>query len=235
MHPLPCPHGPRRRCPEGRRGRCERRGRPVRDRMTSSGSQGHLSSFTGCGRQYDSGCGALSPARTAAGAPRFVRRTLPVAPIAHVALEYNRGSGSCSCPAASRLRQCMKYPCDAALPPLRTRPGRQPHEPRRYSPATAIPLPGYAARLAQGSPRPRDLVCRHYSPGSPPDAFVCGNNCFRPSADANKGPVPRSARPPHPPARQRAVRRCPCPFPRWLRGCRDRQRHACALRLGWLR
>ena len=34
----------------------------------------------------------------------------------------------------------MKYPCDAALPPLRTRPGRQPREPRRYSPATAIPL-----------------------------------------------------------------------------------------------
>ena len=162
MHPLPCPHGPRRRCPEGRRGRCERRGRPDRDRMTSSGSQGHLSSFTGCGRQYDSGCGALSPARTAAGAPRFIRRTLPVAPIAHVALECNRGSGSCSCPPASRLRQCMKYPCDAALPPLRTRPGRQPREPRRYSPATAIPLPGYAARLAQGSPRPRDLYLSRY-------------------------------------------------------------------------
>jgi len=56
----------------------------------------------------------------------------------------------------------MKYPCDVALPPLRTRPGRQPREPRRYYPATAIPLPGYAARLAQGSPRPRDLYLSRY-------------------------------------------------------------------------
>lgn len=128
---------------------------------------------------------------------RFIRRTLPVAPIAHVALEYNRGSGSCSCPAASRLRQCMKYPCDAALPPLRTKPGRQPREPRRYVPATAIPLPGYAARLAQGSPRPRDLVCRHYSPGSPPDVFVCPTthvlrHCHSPCVTVCTGEIPGS-------------------------------------------
>ena len=203
--------------------------------MTSSGSQGHLSSFTGCGRQYDSGCGALSPARTAAGAPRFVRRTLPVAPIAHVALEYNRGSGSCSCPAASRLRQCMKYPCDAALPPF----ARGPAGSHANRADTSRPPPSRSRATPRVSRKVRPgrviLFCRHYSPGSPPDAFVCGNNCFRPSADANKGPVPRSAKPQHPPARQRAVRRCPCPFPRWLRGCRDRQRHACALRLGWLR
>ena len=203
--------------------------------MTSSGSQGHLSSFTGCGRQYDSGCGALSPARTAAGAPRFVRRTLPVAPIAHVALEYNRGSGSCSCPAASRLRQCVKYPCEAALPPF----ARGPAGSHANRADTTRPPPSRSRATPRVSRKVRSgrviLFCRHYSPGSPPDAFVCGNNCFRPSADANKGPVPRSAKPQHPPARQRAVRRCPCPFPRWLRGCRDRQRHACALRLGWLR
>ena len=173
MHPLPCPHGPRRRCPEGRRGRCERRGRPDRDRMTSSGSQGHLSSFTGCGRQYDSGCGALSPARTAAGAPRFVRRTLPVAPIAHVALEYNRGSGSCSCPAASRLRQCMKYPCDAALPPF----ARGPAGSHANRADTTRPPPSRSRATPRVSRKVRPgrviLFCRHYSPGSPPDVFVC--------------------------------------------------------------
>ncbi|MCH2498468.1 MAG: hypothetical protein MK104_15800, partial [Erythrobacter sp.] len=54
-------------------------------------------------------------------------------------------------------------------------------------PATAIPLPGYAARLAQGSPRPRDLVLQALQSG-----LAAG--CFRVSHYPRSSPLPFTVR-----------------------------------------